>query len=158
MKHLKRFNEEVKDINELQSFCDDYLAYLYDTGFNAIVTDSGSVYNMCIHRVSKRRESNPFLVHSSDTFSWDQVKDYLIPFLSVYIDRYKHGKYSINGVGIYTCKEADNANKMSSLDRQMHRYNRWENIYIEGKSIDILLEDNFDYNIIDNIQIIINKY
>jgi hypothetical protein len=81
---LKRFNEGVKDINELQSFCDDYLAYLYDTGF---IADVEFQYN---HN-NKNSQYIGITIKKSDTttFYWENVKDYIIPFITILSEDYK---------------------------------------------------------------------
>ena len=43
MKHLRRFNESVNKEEELQDFCETYLAYLLDDGFEVSVVITGKI-------------------------------------------------------------------------------------------------------------------
>ena len=69
MKHLRRFNESLKD--ELQDFCDTHLAYLIDEGFKV--------------RISKFEgdDYHQIMLGTSDpiNFLWSEVKDQVLPFL-----------------------------------------------------------------------------
>jgi len=73
MKYLKKFNENNID---LQTYCNDYLVYLIDLGFKIDVntTHTGfsriSIYNGKV----------------SNTFNWNDVKDYIIPFITMLND------------------------------------------------------------------------
>ena len=83
MKYLKRFliTERV-DLNELQNFCDNTLAYLIDEGFKVDV---------------KRYFANRFqsgyieiLLRKPDDFIfyWSHYKDDIIPFIEYLYDKY----------------------------------------------------------------------
>ena len=83
MRYLKSFNEGFKDVEEkkqqLQQYCDGYLAYLYDEGFKVNITDfkgnDSTSYGtyleiMIIKNVGMNRIK----------FNFDEVKDYFISF------------------------------------------------------------------------------
>jgi hypothetical protein len=69
MKHLRRFNEGLKD--ELQDFCDTYLAYLLDNGFYNYI-DPG-------YRDYKLRLTKGYT--DTKVFAWYEISDHFIPFL-----------------------------------------------------------------------------
>jgi hypothetical protein len=69
MKHLRRFDESLKD--ELQDFCDTYLAYLIDEGFKVRISKfEGDDYHQIMLGTSEPRN-----------FLWSEVKDQVLPFL-----------------------------------------------------------------------------
>jgi hypothetical protein len=82
MIYLKSFNESV-DYNELKEFCEMNLAYLLDQGFEVIVT----LLNTNNYSVEIRKSDIDDI-----WFNWNDVKDYIIPFLI----RLK-GEYEIKG-------------------------------------------------------------
>ena len=83
MKHLKMFKESFRAPSsfreEVQEFCENYLAYLIDDDFsietNLYGLDPVSVSFVLIRRFAS--EVEPIL------FSWVDVKDYYIPFLQM---------------------------------------------------------------------------
>jgi hypothetical protein len=79
MRYLKKFNESV-DQYELKEFCEINLAYLLDQGFEVLVT----LLNTNDYSVEIRK-------YDLDDywFKWDQVKDYIIPFLIHLRNEYK---------------------------------------------------------------------
>jgi hypothetical protein len=90
MKHLKRFNEDMDNYQqvfkeELQDFCEINLAYLLDDAAQLEVTDtrnwdewSRSLENDCKITI----EINPGK-------RWDEIKDQMIPFLTRLINKYQ---------------------------------------------------------------------
>ena len=82
MKYLKRFNEGF-NLEEIQDFCEGSLVYLIDEGFEV---NTETLYDhfkknseyICI-TISKGREK----------FDWDNVKDYIIPFITILSKNYK---------------------------------------------------------------------
>jgi hypothetical protein len=80
MKHLKPFNENIDNTEELQDLCDSYFAYLYDEGFEVNIT-TGLLDERCI-KIHKPNSSGP-----TYKFSWDDVKDYFIPFLQILLTK-----------------------------------------------------------------------
>lgn len=86
MKYLKRIFEssDLSDVNDLQDFCEMYLAYLIDDGFIVDVsrTQFGTFKN-----------SFSIVIRSESLVSWDQIKDKLIPFLEMLKKNYNLGVY-----------------------------------------------------------------
>ena len=88
MIYLKRYNESFRAPSsfreEIQEFCENCLAYLIDEDFriqtNLWDLDPVSVSFVLIRRFSGKIE--PIL------FSWDDVKDYYIPFLQMLLKKY----------------------------------------------------------------------
>lgn len=82
MKYLKIFNEfnDPYDeyIDDLQQFCEMYLAYLLDKGFKVIIDDNKVHYKPIRINIS-----------SQNNFYWSEVKDYIIPFLQILSKKYE---------------------------------------------------------------------
>lgn len=68
MKHLKKFNEAVNK-QELKEFCEEYLAYLMDEGFEIEIVSEDGLEFIHIYDYQDR------------PFQWSEVKDHFIPFL-----------------------------------------------------------------------------
>lgn len=86
MRYLKNFNEGAsflpEDLNELQYFCETYLAYLIDEGFGIRVR----------HGSRKDRARVEFYkgeLHFPIAFNWDDVKDHYIPFYQMLSKEYE---------------------------------------------------------------------
>lgn len=81
MKYLKKIFESTTE-EELQDLCDSYFAYLYDEGFEVKVEkDIVPVYDepdIIVHTIKlcKPNDDGP-----AYKFSWNEIKDYFIPFL-----------------------------------------------------------------------------
>jgi hypothetical protein len=82
MKYIKLFEDlfeerkkREKKRDELQDFCDTYLAYLKDEGFNVYVNPMGNRTEITIYLRDFRYGGNPF--------EWNNVKDHIIPFLEI---------------------------------------------------------------------------
>jgi regulator of sigma D len=92
MKYLKRifesrydtYNSELSEVNDLQDFCEMYLAYLIDDDFKVNVsrTEFGTF-----------KKSFSIVIESELPVSWDQIKDKLIPFLEMLKKNYNFGVY-----------------------------------------------------------------
>jgi hypothetical protein len=86
MKHLRRFNESM-NMEELQDFCDTYLAYLLDEGYSIEVSDIGLGESIIILKKGKRLDN--VLVDSPELlFAWEEVNDQFIPFLHMLSKQY----------------------------------------------------------------------
>ena len=84
MKHLRRFNESLKE--ELQDFCETYLAYLIDEGFKIRISKfEGDDFHQIM--LSTSEPSN---------FLWSEVKYQVLPFLHFLFKDYE--LYYDNGV------------------------------------------------------------
>lgn len=85
MIYLKKFNEDLTqdEIKELTQFGQDCLAYLLDEGFEFDYERSiGDCWWFDLYGPQDEYE-NPI------AYTWDQVKDYYIPFLHLLKARYK---------------------------------------------------------------------
>lgn len=73
MKHLRRFDESLKD--ELQDFCETNLAYLVDDGFRIYVSkfEGDDFHQIMIGVISNNGYSNNRL--------WLDMKNHVLPFL-----------------------------------------------------------------------------
>lgn len=89
MKHLKKFNENVNwsaQRDELRDFCENYLAYLLDEGFElkiyrASYTSIGYSPKQDSFQVSLQKEDHSI-------FSWQDIIDQFLPFLKFLKDNY----------------------------------------------------------------------
>ena len=97
MKHLKMFNERLNDTEskELIDFCETSLAYLMDEGFELELVDrygrepndpsfDGDTEYYWIDLYGPRDDEG-----NNSNFSWQEVKDYYIPFIQLLKNRYK---------------------------------------------------------------------
>lgn len=86
MRYLRSFNEGAsflpEDLNELQSFCETYLAYLLDDGFGIRVRH-GSRKSRARIEFYKEDHFHPV------PFNWDDVKDHYIPFYQMLSKEYE---------------------------------------------------------------------
>ncbi len=122
MKHLRYFNENKEQIiymnykqylclklHNMEEFCKNYLAYLIDDGFKINVVSryyneaDPSSFNSTLsdseYRISiKNSYSN--LGTRNKKFTWDSVKDDIIPFFEILNEKYK-----INDIKFITPKE-----------------------------------------------------
>ena len=101
MKHLKRFNESLKNVSEedyqeLKDFCETSLAYLIDDyNYNLTVkkrtygdpAKSDVVVSITPARVMVAPGVTP--VAGSESIQWSEVSDYVIPFLTLLERRYE---------------------------------------------------------------------
>jgi len=105
MKHLRKFNEaqfgnsfktaalSSNEFNELKEFSENCLAYLLDEGFELELVDRNGRES---NDPSFDEDAEYFWVdlygptENGDTisYSWDQIKDYYIPFLKLVQKRY----------------------------------------------------------------------
>ena len=105
MKHLRKFNEaqfgnsfktaglSSNEFNELREFSENCLAYLLDEGFELELVDRNGRES---NDPSFDEDAKYFWVdlygptENGDTisYSWDQIKDYYIPFLKLVQKRY----------------------------------------------------------------------
>jgi hypothetical protein len=74
MKHLRRFNESLKD--ELQDFCETNLAYLIDDGFRIYIVEGDDFHLIMIGCGNENR-------------LWSQMKDQILPFLHFLLKDYE---------------------------------------------------------------------
>ena len=96
MKHLKVYEQfNNNDIEKLKEFCNDYLAYLLDEGFRIKVEPKFRESKYFTDNTNKQAQKLTISIYRvldnpvrTVRFSWEQIKDYFIPFLHVLNDNY----------------------------------------------------------------------
>ena len=84
MKYLKKFNES-KLGDELEAFCQEYLAYLTDGKFECYVNSNSSNTHITI----LNRDYNDInFPGKGRRFYWNEIEDDFIPFLQILSERY----------------------------------------------------------------------
>lgn len=85
MRYLKRFNEDLTqdEIKDLTDFGQDCLSFLLDEGFD-FDYERGIGECWWLDLYGPLDESD-----NPSAFTWDEVKDYYIPFLQLLVARYK---------------------------------------------------------------------
>ena len=97
MRYLKRFNEglQLKETEELMDFAENCLAFLLDEGFQLELVDR---YGRNPNDPSFEEDTEYYWIDlygptndedNTRNFSWEEVKDYYIPFISLIKNRYK---------------------------------------------------------------------
>ncbi len=111
MKHLKRFNENKIEQEDLKEFMNQYLAFLLDSGFETFITIEKDDYDngLWCCNIGKRGADYDEV---SNYFKWDDVKYDMIPFFEilskkfhVYGDVYFYNK---TGLDYYPVKDVIN--------------------------------------------------
>lgn len=93
MKYLKKYNENADSkLLELQEFCNSYMAYLIDTGFQ-IKCEYGKYVNkediyIKFNKVVTINSNIDKEIFKSRLFNWDDVKDDFIPFYEILSNKY----------------------------------------------------------------------
>jgi hypothetical protein len=83
MKHLRRFNESLKD--ELQDFCDTHLAYLIDEGFKVRISKfEGDDFHQIM--IGYATDGSGY---GSNNSLWSEMKDQILPFLHFLLKDYE---------------------------------------------------------------------
>lgn len=91
MKYLKPFNEAKSGtdiIDELTTLCHYYLPSLFDDGYRIVVKD-------CRSRFSNSTTCAAFSINiktPDENILWEDIKDYIIPFMTVLEDDYTYYK------------------------------------------------------------------
>ena len=79
MKYLKSFNENTENLKEeLLDFCESNLAYLLDEAKLQVVPNPGG-----------RSELHLIKIMLDESKHWDEIKDYMIPFLTRLVAKYE---------------------------------------------------------------------
>ena len=97
MRYLKRFNESVDIESQLRDFSESYLAYLLDGDFELSVIWMGGDNFRIGRKVSWRDSNNRYNINlcklndysSAAGFTWNEVKDYFIPFIHMLDKQYE---------------------------------------------------------------------
>lgn len=98
MKHLRKFSalhslleqsNESLNKEELQDFCDTYLAYLLDDGYTILATGIGFDEYVLVLSNGKKIGTTHLRIDSPERlFPWEEVKDQFIPFLHMLSKQY----------------------------------------------------------------------
>ena len=135
MKHLRKFNEaqfgnsfktaglSSNEFNELREFSENCLAYLLDEGFELELVDRNGRES---NDPSFDEDAKYFWVdlygptENGDTisYSWDQIKDYYIPFLKLVQKRYtlRDGDWNKDLVLFRRCRDTKTAFKRFEIE------------------------------------------
>ncbi len=102
MKYLKKFNENLSSdfTLDLKEFCESYLAYLLDEGFEVDVQhryNNTKEYKHDYHFITIKKLGK--------LSKWEEIKDYFIPFISILSKEYKLGYITFYGIKNYTYRE-----------------------------------------------------
>jgi hypothetical protein len=94
MKHLKPFNESKDNlVEDLQDFCETSLAYLLDDGYDISVTLRDKVKfpdkQHLLVTLGLNGIGEDLWLQDYNLFSWNDVKDYYIPFIQMLVRRYE---------------------------------------------------------------------
>ena len=84
MKYLKKFNES-KLGDELEAFCQEYLAYLTDGKFECYVNSNDANTHITI---LNRDYNDVNFPGRGRRFYWNEIEDDFIPFLQILSERY----------------------------------------------------------------------
>lgn len=100
MKHLKRFNEDMDNHQqlfkeELQDFCETNLAYLLDEGTEIQVIESPGGWS----------ELNLIRILLNEPKRWVEIKDHMIPFLTRLVSKYEISNQPFRGLDTWTSKK-----------------------------------------------------
>jgi hypothetical protein len=101
MRTIKLFEDFSQDfVKELKDFCEMYLAYLIDEGFEVKVTEEkGDTFILDIEKVSVHANYIDG-VHGTryidNSFKWGEVVDHFIPFYQMLSREYNLVKSAIN--------------------------------------------------------------
>ena len=135
MKYLKKFliTERV-DLDELQTTCDNTLAYLIDEGFKVEINQFNAKGYIAI--LLRKFDGN-----RSDIFSWSDYKDDIIPFIE-----YLYEKYDCDErISIIDKHNASTQLKIANPKLGYHNKTEIIKDYLERIKIDYLLSGIFFY-------------
>lgn len=93
MRYLKRFesliNPEKVDKEELREFCEMYLSYLLDEGFEIHIVEHHFMCEINLHKVGYPDQWQYNVMSMPlQSFRWEEIADRFIPFLKVLYDNY----------------------------------------------------------------------
>lgn len=90
--HDEDYEDEVIFREELQTFCDDYLAFLKDDGYSVSITERNHKYEYRIRLMKLVKTKTPSLYEKAE-FDWNNIKEDFIPFLEVLDSTYNIDSY-----------------------------------------------------------------
>lgn len=88
MRHLKKFNESISKevtIEELEEFCDEYLAYLKDNGFEIDIFEPMGIFKKYTDKLNYITIK---IKKGFYEFYWSEIEDDFIPFFQMLITKY----------------------------------------------------------------------
>ena len=133
MKHLKRFNEGLSsnEFNELKEFSENCFAYLLDEGFELELVDrngresndpsfdeDAEYFWVDLYGPVITQPDSYGAVPVDSSYSWDQIKDYYIPFLKLVQKRYTltDGDWNKDLVLFRRCRDTKTAFKRFEIE------------------------------------------
>jgi hypothetical protein len=99
MKHLKRFNEDMDNHqqvfkDELQDLCETNLAYLLDDAELQVIPSPGGWSELHLIRILLNEPKR-----------WNEIKDHIIPFLTRLVSKYEISNQPFRGLDTWTSKK-----------------------------------------------------
>lgn len=88
MKYLRPFNESLSFKDELLDFCESNLAYLLDEG-NKVKVSYRHSHKINYSKVPAGADLYLVEIILEQPKPWDEIKDYMIPFLTRLINKYE---------------------------------------------------------------------
>lgn len=83
MRYLKRFNEGyVRNVDELKSFSEQYLAFLLDDNFELNFSTAADYSTTTINLTKLSNSTNA-------RFKWEDIKDIFLPYITILSENYK---------------------------------------------------------------------
>lgn len=79
--YLPNVDAQTTSMDEINGYIDNYLAYLKDDGFTVFMNTSMLFTDILLIQIYK--SSEPHRSDKNEYFKWDEVGDYLIPFLEI---------------------------------------------------------------------------
>lgn len=154
MKHLKIYEafDVFKDkLDELQDFCDTYLAYMTDKGVALTVTPnsrlSSTIFVLSVSSVESR------------DFEWNDIKDYFIPFLEVLTKKIGRGNFMTNSDTNHEFKFTFIKKVWNTNFSVLHKHATGRNRDILFRSLEDVIDDKVPYRItIESLKFSIEYY
>ena len=97
IKKFLGFNESMFNSDDLQDFCDTYLAYLLDDGFKVVIDNKPE--DLFTIRLTQSSDNGNWLERYfkyDNPFIWDSIKDHYVPFLHMLSRNYKISDFAGN--------------------------------------------------------------
>lgn len=118
MKYLRKFNESkngwdmIENFDNLQKFCNQYLIYLLDEGFELDYDDDEENEVDHIEVYLFKKEYREIVL-----FTWDDIKDHYIPFLTLLkekfdVEDYIYFYYADSNDNLFNSPEEININTL----------------------------------------------
>jgi hypothetical protein len=143
MKYLKRIFEATGEKVELQEFCEMYLAYLIDDGFEVEVIRENIFKDSFRIRITTET--------GTITTTWDNIKDKIIPFFSMLVRNYN--------IGVKPEQKRPYHKSWSESTVSFGCYVDGSDVYVPSIDINKLIKDRPGYKLegIYSIELIVHK-